>query len=120
MNNPPNTTPDGDEVELMRKQLEKAGLYDVLVHLHEQKHNEEDCFCTTEIAGAYTKLLSLISAHTEAKSREKQLQALLHVYSMLQAAIEVNGANSAIQLIYKGKEEAWEALKLAQLPKEES
>lgn len=102
----------------MRKQLEKAGLYDVLVHLHEQKHNEEDRFCTTEIAGAYTKLLSLISAHTEAKVREAEEKRLLEL-----KAYWDNLAKQYDLYTTVGHIQSWvdkRLIELAQPPKEES
>ena len=52
-----------------RKILEKAGLYDILCNIHES-HEEEDCFCTTEIAPYYTQLLSVIEAYKDNNCRE--------------------------------------------------
>ena len=52
-----------------RKILEKAGLYDILCNIHES-HEEEDCFCTTEIAPYYTQLLSVIEAYKDNACRE--------------------------------------------------
>lgn len=48
-----------------RKQLEQAGLYDALVYLHEQEHDANNCFCTTEISGAYSKVLDIFHRYTQ-------------------------------------------------------
>lgn len=53
------TTSKDDE---LRKQLERAGLYDILSSVHES-HEDEDCFCTTEIAPFYRQLLHLIKQY---------------------------------------------------------
>jgi len=57
MTNPTDTNQASEDE--MRKRLEKAGLYDLLTSIHES-HEEDDCFCTTEIAPYYRQLLELI------------------------------------------------------------
>lgn len=51
----------------LRKQLERAGLYDILSSVHES-HEDEDCFCTTEIAPFYRQLLRLIKQYGNSRS----------------------------------------------------
>jgi hypothetical protein len=43
------------------KELEDAGLYDLLMELHEQTHSPTNCFCTTEVSGPYRKVLEVIA-----------------------------------------------------------
>lgn len=56
MTNP--TQPDQNPA--LVKRLEAAGLYDVLMGLHEQKHDPHNCFCTTAVSGPYRKVLTII------------------------------------------------------------
>jgi len=61
--------------ELLRKQLEDLGLYNVLIHLHEHEHTAY-CFCTTEISGPYRKLLDIIAQSTQLAGLEARIDEL--------------------------------------------
>ena len=50
-------------------------IYQNLMHLHKEEHIGDDCFCTTEVAGAYSNILDEVNKQlTQAlKELEKEL-----------------------------------------------
>lgn len=52
-----------DASDDIAKYFEANGGYDALVYIHSQKHLKNGCFCTTEISGAYRKVLDVFRGY---------------------------------------------------------
>lgn len=72
-------TQDTDREEL----VDNDRIYQNLMHIHRSEHISDDCFCTTEVSGAYKNILDEIekslASQRKAAEIEMQLKALDHI-----------------------------------------
>lgn len=69
----------------LSRELEDNGFYAALMHLHRQDHDPDNCFCTTEVSGAYKTLLAITTALIEQKQIEAREQTAQTILEHLQS-----------------------------------